>query len=184
MLVQVGSLGELTKLAAVVSTACALLIGSQAAATGFDYDYFPGISLADLVSGEIEDVDSKNGKLTFSNWNVDISGVATKNLHLYRILPLGGGFRLIAPLSSHVGFSSEMNLKYTVSGNDGLSVTDTSLAFIGIVLGEGTGLASETIYDGNTNIGSLEVASNHRSHDGVSKRDSLEIDSPLESFVV
>jgi hypothetical protein len=164
-------------LATLAAITCALSLVAPAGATSFDHDFFPGVSLADLVDGD--ELESNNGKITFSNWEADVSGIAPENLKYYRVIPLGGGFRLVAPLTTFLHKSAELDLSYTVSGNDGLSVERASIAFIGIIFGGDEAFASQTIYDGDTEVASLEVEGGHHHQGGASKHDRATIDPAL-----
>jgi hypothetical protein len=168
--------------AALATTACTLLLGAPAGATGFGYDLFPGVSLADLVDGD--ELASNNGKITFSNWEADVSGIAPRDLQYYRVIPLGGGFRLVAPLTTFLSKSAELDLSYTVSGSDGQTIDRTSIAFIGFIFGGGEAFASETIYDDGTQVAHLGVEGINHHHGGESKHDRAELSPALASFDV
>ena len=89
----------------------------------------PGISLASLVDGD--SFTSRNGKLTFSEFSVDTSGIAPENLDYYRVFRLGDGFKLFTPLFGFGGHDAGLSLMYKVEADDGLLISGAHLSIQG-----------------------------------------------------
>lgn len=111
-----------------------------------------GISLADLAEGE--SFESLDGAFTFSGFEVDASGSATRNLNLYWVVPLDDGFKLVAPMGALFGSHGELDLSYEVMANEqadqGFLVEAMSMSILGFTLGSGAELkAIADLFDPN-----------------------------------
>ncbi len=133
-----------------------LAFSSPAMATSYR---LPGISLEDLVDGTLDGFDSRNGELTFTDFSADTSGIAPHKLKYYRLVPLGDGFRLYAPLVGLFGHDAGLDLDYRVEADEGLLIERVKVTLAGAAL-LGRSKATAEISDlGGDPLGDLEVKS-------------------------
>jgi len=121
---------------ALAAFTIALLGSLPAAATSFGGSVggpWPAgsIALSDLVSGAIQSFDSRNLKLTFSDFWLDYDGQAAPDVTGYRVLPIGNGFKLIAPRPGSPANGSDFDLRYAVDAADGLGISQVHIGLLG-----------------------------------------------------
>ena len=112
------------------------------------------LSLTDAVMGAT----LESGGLTFSDFQVAITGDLSADLDDYAVLGVGSGFTLTGDLTQVFGESGTLTLSYQVSVLDASqSITDALLSFDGQVLGTGAYvLVTEGVSDaGFGSLGSL-----------------------------
>jgi len=145
-----------------------LVTSAPARATGVHDGFDFGISLQDLVDGAT--FDSGNGELTFSGFTAEVSGVASDNLDLYRVIPTDDGFKIFSPLGSWFGKDAALNLGYDVDAADGKEIVGMSMSFLGIAFGNGAAGAMATVFAGDEELGMLAVGdrsdNGHSHHHG------------------
>ena len=155
-------------LSLVVGALALVGLGGQAQGLGIP------VTLASLVVPGAT-LTSEDGKFTFSNFDAAIApgGGLNPDLNLYFVRALapgdsaapGAGFRLTGPMMVADGNSGFLQLQYTVSGNNGIRITDAHLWFngsfnqgAGAPAGLGVGV-NEDLFGGTLPLGvSLSVS--------------------------
>lgn len=86
-----------------------------------------GISLAELLKGG--SVESHNGSLVFSEFDIELDGFAPGDLELYRVAPTFDGFKVLTPFWSSGRQPKSLDLEYRVAGSAGQRIVGAELSF-------------------------------------------------------
>jgi hypothetical protein len=122
-----------------------LAFAPRAGATGFGVSHrygLPGISLQELLDGG--ELTSRDGLLTFSDFEADLSDLSDRQLRRLRVVPTRSGLKLLTPLKALHDDSAGIDLHYTVEAAEGYAIEGAGLLVKGLALGDASAGATKS----------------------------------------
>jgi hypothetical protein len=156
------------KAGCVLAAVFALAVAGSAHAT----------TLFDLANGQSLTI----AGLTYSGFNITVTGSLDPNLADYKVLTLSDGFRIVGGFSAIDAEQGDMLVSYDVSAGTGPAVNDLRLAFNGFAMGpHSAATVTEDLSSGGNPIASASVFA---PSNGPSQKVATATFAPQTSFTV